>query len=94
MKLRTKINIVLLVVVVIPFFGAITVNLFREPRLIRFSNANMKRFGKDGVRKSVSASGPKVDLTILQKAAKFLGEVGGAEAVFEAIKRVQAVQVK
>ena len=51
---------------------------------------------KVGVRKSVSVSAvrPKVDLAKLQAAAKFLSEVGGAEAAIEAIKQVQAVQVK
>ena len=41
-----------------------------------------------------SARRPSVDLAMLQSAAKFLSEVGGAEAALEAIKQVQAVQVK
>ncbi len=49
---------------------------------------------KVGVRKSISGAAPKVDLARLQAAAKFLSEVGGAEAALEAIKQVQAVQVK
>ena len=49
---------------------------------------------KVGVRKSLSGATPKVDLARLQAAAKFLSEVGGAEAALEAIKQVQAVQVK
>ena len=55
-----------------------------------------KRGRKVGVRKSKSASGArtKVDLAMLQSAAKFLSEVGGAEAALEAIKQVQAIQVK
>ena len=53
-----------------------------------------RRGKKAGVRKSVSAGRPTVNLAMLQKAAKFLGEVGGAEAALEAIKQVQAVQVK
>lgn len=37
---------------------------------------------------------PSVDMAILQTTAKFLSEVGGAEAAIAAIKQVQAVQVK
>ena len=47
-----------------------------------------------GVRKTFSGATPKVDLARLQAAARFLSEVGGAEAALEAIKQVQAVQVK
>ena len=55
-----------------------------------------RRGRKVGVRKSKSASTTRtnVDLAKLQSAAKFLSEVGGAEAALEAIKQVQAVQVK
>ena len=35
-----------------------------------------------------------VDLALLQATAKFLSEVGGADAALEAIKQVQAIQVK
>ena len=49
---------------------------------------------KVGVRKTFSGDTPKVDLARLQAAARFLSEVGGAEAALEAIKQVQAVQVK
>jgi hypothetical protein len=35
-----------------------------------------------------------VDLALLQATAKFLSEVGGADAALEAIKHVQAIQVK
>ena len=52
-----------------------------------------KRGRKVGVRNSVSAGRPTVNLDMLRSAAKFLGEVGGAEAAIEAIKQVQAVQV-
>lgn len=47
-----------------------------------------------GLKKSKSMAGANVDLAMLQAAAKFLSEVGGAEAAIEAIKQVQAVQVK
>ena len=53
-----------------------------------------KRGKRVALRKSVSASHPKIDFAVLQSAAKFLSEVGGAEAAIEAIKQVQAVQVK
>jgi hypothetical protein len=50
------------------------------------------RVAKAEARKSVRRS--TVDFAMLQSAAKFLAEVGGAEAALEAIKQVQAVQVK
>jgi len=51
--------------------------------------------GKKGVKKSAKPAARKaVDLAMLQAAAKFLSEVGGADAALEAIKQVQAVQVK
>ena len=58
-----------------------------------------KRGRKVGVRVAKaearqSARRPSVDLAMMQTTAKFLSEVGGAEAALEAIKQVQAVQVK
>jgi len=44
--------------------------------------------------KSVSVARSTVDLAMMQTTAKFLSQVGGAEAALEAIKQVQAVQVK
>jgi|GEM_PF-1148203 len=35
-----------------------------------------------------------VDLALLQATARFLSEMGGADAALEAIKQVQAIQVK
>ena len=56
------------------------------------SSGRGKRIAK---RKSVSsASRPSVDMAILQSTAKFLSEVGGADAAIAAIRQVQAVQVK
>ena len=49
---------------------------------------------KVGFRKSMSAAGPKVDIAKMRSAAKFLSEIGGADAALEAIKQIQAVQVK
>jgi len=49
---------------------------------------------KVGIRKSMSSAGPKVNLDMMRSAAKFLSEVGSAEAALEAIKQVQAVQVR
>lgn len=46
-----------------------------------------RRIGRGG-------GGGSVNLAKLQAAAKFLSEVGGAEAAMEAIKQVQAVQVR
>jgi len=50
---------------------------------------------KKVVRKRLpSASRPTLDLAILQAAAKFLNEAGNAEAATEALKQVQALQLK
>jgi hypothetical protein len=46
------------------------------------------------VRKSLSSSGASVDIGVLQTTARFLSEVGGADAAIAAIKHVQAIQVK
>ena len=62
-----------------------------------------KRRGKRFARKvartvatttASSAGRPAVDIAMLQTTAKFLSQVGGAEAALEAIKFVQAAQVK
>ena len=52
-----------------------------------------KRVGIRATRKAKS-SGGHVDIAALRAAAKYLSEVGGADAAIEAIKQVQAVQVK
>ena len=46
------------------------------------------------VGRPAAAARPTVNLAMMQAAAKYLSEVGGAEAAIEAIKQVQAVQVK
>ena len=46
---------------------------------------------KSGRKKTARSTG---DLSTLQSAAKFLSEVGGAESALQAIKQVQALQVK
>ena len=53
-----------------------------------------RRGRKVGVRKLMSGSRPTVDLAKLQTAVRFIRDVGGAEAALEAIKQVQAIQVK
>ena len=53
-----------------------------------------RRGRKVGVRKTVTSSQPAVNLAMLRSAAKFLSEIGSAETALEAIKQVQAVQVK
>ena len=47
-----------------------------------------------GTTKPTSTGRPTVDISMLQTTAKFLSQVGGAEAALEAIKFVQAAQVK
>lgn len=55
-----------------------------------------RRFAKRVGRTAARSAGtrPSVNLATLQHAAKFLSEVGGAEAAIEAIRQVQAVQIK
>jgi hypothetical protein len=50
-----------------------------------------KATAKKGIRTSM---GKSINLATLQTTARFLSEVGGAEAAIEAIKQVQAIQVK
>lgn len=57
--------------------------------------AGRGRGRKAGMKKGVRASfGKTINLAMLQTTAKYLSEVGGAEAAIEAIKQVQAIQVK
>ena len=49
---------------------------------------------KPGVKNVKASIRPSLNLAMLQTTAKFLSEVGGAEKALEAIKQVQAVQVK
>ena len=58
------------------------------------SGGGKKSIKKVGKKLGRPASRQTVDLAMMQAAAKFLSEVGGAEAAMEAIKQVQAVQVK
>jgi hypothetical protein len=53
-----------------------------------------RRGRKPGRTKSVATVRTSVNLATLQSAAKFLREIGSAEAALEAIKQVQAIQVK
>lgn len=55
-----------------------------------------KKRGVKGAKRasSVMATRPSLDLYALKTAAQFLSEVGGADAALEAIKQVQALQVK
>ena len=55
------------------------------------SGRGKKKASKRAVKSTVRKT---VDLGMLQAAAKFLSEVGSADAALEAIKQVQAVQVK
>ena len=61
---------------------------------IKSTSGRGRRISK---RKSMTGGvsvGSSVDMAILQTTAKFLSEVGGADAAIAAIKQVQAVQVK
>lgn len=52
-----------------------------------------RKFGKR-VGRPAAGSSTKLDMAVLQTTARFLSQVGGAEAAIEAIKHVQAIQVK
>ena len=58
------------------------------------SGRGKKSIKKVGKKLGRPAARQTVDLAMMQATAKFLSEVGGAEAAMEAIKQVQAVQVK
>jgi hypothetical protein len=58
---------------------------------IKSAGRGRKMGTKNGVRTGL---GKNINLAMLQTTAKFLSEVGGAEAAMEAIKQVQAIQVK
>lgn len=60
------------------------------------SGGRGKKRGAQGMKRTPSAVAGRshLDLHALQTAAKFLSEVGGADAAIEAIKQVQALQVK
>jgi len=53
-----------------------------------------KSGGKKVVRKRVPAAAPKIALSTLQSAAKFVAEVGDPDAAIEAIRHVRTVQIK
>ena len=62
---------------------------------IKTSGRGRARGRKAGVKKGLRAGmGVSLNLATLQTTARFLSEVGGAEAAIEAIKHVQAIQVK
>lgn len=46
------------------------------------------------VRKIPSAARPVLDVTLLQAAAKFISEAGGAQAAVDAVRQVQSLQLK
>ncbi len=56
--------------------------------------ATSGRGKKVSKRTAKPAARQTVDLATLQAAARFLNDVGGADAALEAIKQVQAVQLK
>lgn len=60
------------------------------------STGRGKRRGAKGVKRTSTAMGARsrVDLHALQTAARFLSDIGGADAALAAIKQVQALQVK
>ena len=82
-----------------------TVKINDNSFAVAYYNAKKKLFGparpksksskKNPItQKTTSVARPAVDLATLQAAAKFLGEVGNAEAALAAIKQVQGLQVK
>jgi hypothetical protein len=65
-------------------------------KLFGLSGSKSKRSKKRNLvaKAAKSAVRPTASLAVLQLAAKFLGEAGSAEVAMEAIKQVQALQVK
>ena len=65
-------------------------------KLFGLSGSKSKRSKKTNLiaKSAKPASRPAVSLAALQTAAKFLSEVGSVDVAMEAIKQVQALQVK
>ena len=50
---------------------------------------SFRRGKKVGVKKSLAAGKQAIDITMIQSGAKFIREIGGAEAALEVIKLLQ-----
>ena len=50
---------------------------------------SFRRGKKVGIKKSLAAGKPAIDITMIQSGAKFIREIGGAEAALEVIKLLQ-----
>ncbi len=76
-------------------FGVAVYNARKKLGISAGSNGRKAGGTKKVVRKRLpSASRPTLDLAILQAAARFLNEAGNSEAATEALKQVQALQLK
>ena len=75
--------------------NSFSVAYYTVRKKLGIKSAGGGRGRKAGMKRGVKVSfGKGVDLAMLQTTARFLSEVGGAEAAIEAIKQVQAIQVK
>lgn len=73
--------------------GSFSVAFYTTRKKLGIGGKRSKRVGVRAGRKPKS-SGGHVDMAAMQSAAKFLREVGSAEAAIEAIKMVQGVQLR
>ena len=75
--------------------NSFSVAYYNARNKLGISSSRRRRRKSAGAAKGTRpAMRPRVDLSTLQSARKFLAEVGNADAALEAIKQVQALQVK
>ena len=73
--------------------GSFSVAFYTTRKKLGIGGKRSKRVGIRMARKAKSSGAP-INMDSLRAAARFLSEVGGADAAIEAIKQVQAIQVK
>lgn len=76
--------------------NSFSVAFYNSRNKLGIKSARGKKGGAKGMKRAAAsmASSAKIDMHALQTAAKFLSEVGGADAALAAIKQVQLLQVK
>ena len=74
--------------------GSFSVAFYTTRKKLGIGGKRSKRVGVRVAHKSKSTVSHAVNMDALRAAAKYLSEVGGADAAIEAIKQVQAIQVK
>jgi hypothetical protein len=72
-----------------------SVALYNARKALGIKRKKRRRSGKKTtVQKRVPTAAPKVNLTALQAAAKFVAEMGSAEKAMEAVRQIRTLQIK